>query len=176
MPTLSKPITVLITCTAVALAGAMAFLAWKRADDDVTSWKPTAEGFLAVETPCCTSASLWESLDDVRSEGQRARPATAQEVAEWLDQSPPPEHIDWIPDGFKQGYGIHFRMWTKGEVDRIYQDAMERVFVENADMEEILSGLDSEINPAVEYGDCNPYAGVAIPMHGLSLQDVLEKK
>ena len=95
--------------------------------------------------------------------------------AVWLEQNPPPEHLKWIPDGFKQGYGTHFRMWTKEKVDRIYRDAMERVFIEGADMEETLMGLDAEINPAVEYGDCNPYEGIEIPVHGLGLQELLEK-
>jgi hypothetical protein len=52
------------------------------------SWKAVAEGFLAVATPCCTEASLWDALDITTPDGQRARPASASEAARWLNQWP----------------------------------------------------------------------------------------
>jgi multiple sugar transport system substrate-binding protein len=94
----------------------------------------------------------------------------------WLQQSPAPEHMNYIPDGFAQGYGIHFRMWTKEEVDRIYRDRMERVFFEDVPVVEALNGLDAEMNEAVQYGDCNPYTGLQIPMHGLGMQDIIDRR
>ena len=52
------------------------------------SWKPAIEGFLAVATPCCYKASLWDDLDTATTDGQRARSATAAEAAEWLNEWP----------------------------------------------------------------------------------------
>jgi hypothetical protein len=56
------------------------------------SWKIHAEGLLAIPTPCCSEASLWESLDEVSEDGQRPRPATAVEAARWLNDWPYGDH------------------------------------------------------------------------------------
>lgn len=71
----------------VGLLCAIVFV-FTRPAQGAESWKPAAEGFLAVATPCCTEASLWEDLDTVTSDQQRARPATAAEAAEWLNEWP----------------------------------------------------------------------------------------
>jgi hypothetical protein len=52
------------------------------------SWSTGDEGFLAVATPCCSRASLWDSLDTVSPDGQRARPAVPAEAAGWLNEWP----------------------------------------------------------------------------------------
>lgn len=52
------------------------------------SWTAHAEGFLAVATPCCYRASLWDSLGDTTPDDQRARPASAAEAVRWLDDWP----------------------------------------------------------------------------------------
>ncbi len=62
------------------------FLFWRT--DEVKSWKTAVEGFVAVATPCCTEASLWDSLDELSADGQRARPASTPEAARWLDDWP----------------------------------------------------------------------------------------
>jgi hypothetical protein len=51
-------------------------------------WSKAHEGFLAVATPCCSEASLWDALDTTTADGQRARAASLEEVAEWLDLWP----------------------------------------------------------------------------------------
>ena len=51
-------------------------------------WVTAVEGFLAVATPCCTEVSLWGALDGTSSDGQRPRPATLVEAAQWLDAWP----------------------------------------------------------------------------------------
>jgi hypothetical protein len=56
--------------------------------EKVDSWNEAAEGFLAIATPCCTRASLWDALDTVTPDGQQARPASAAEAAQWLDDWP----------------------------------------------------------------------------------------
>lgn len=56
--------------------------------DAPKSWKPAAEGFLAVATPCCTEASLWDALDAALEDGQHARPASTAEAADWLNAWP----------------------------------------------------------------------------------------
>jgi hypothetical protein len=82
-----------ITIAVVALLLAVGFALSRRADtaesaDKAESWKPAIEGFLAVATPCCTKASLWDELDTVTADGQRARPASAAEAAQWLNDWP----------------------------------------------------------------------------------------
>ena len=52
------------------------------------SWSTVTEGFLAVATPCCDRASLWDALDTISADGQRARPASLAEAAQWLDEWP----------------------------------------------------------------------------------------
>jgi hypothetical protein len=76
-----------ITIVVWALVVAVGF-ALSRRTDEAESWKPAVEGFLAVGTPCCTEASLWDSLDEVIADGQRARPASAAEAAQWLNDWP----------------------------------------------------------------------------------------
>jgi hypothetical protein len=76
-----------VTVVAWALVVAVGFALSRRADK-AESWKPAVEGFLAVATPCCTEASLWDSLDEVTADGQRARPASAAEAAQWLNDWP----------------------------------------------------------------------------------------
>lgn len=75
-----------------AIAGALLVALWialeMREDESEGTWEAEVEGFLAVATPCCYRASLWESLDEVTADGQRARPATSAEAAEWLDTWP----------------------------------------------------------------------------------------
>lgn len=74
-----------------ALTFALAAIVWaakRMRPPDKETWYAAVEGFLAVAEPCCVRASLWESLDEVTSDGQRARPATAAEAAEWLNTWP----------------------------------------------------------------------------------------
>ena len=59
-----------------------------QSDPPAETWEAKTEGFLAVATPCCTRASLWEDLDATTPDGQKARPATAVEVIEWLNAWP----------------------------------------------------------------------------------------
>ena len=59
-----------------------------RTGSDEESWRPHAEGLLAVPTPCCTEATLWESLEQISHDEQRPKPATAEEAARWLNQWP----------------------------------------------------------------------------------------
>jgi len=70
-----------------ALLSAIVFIFTRPADGN-ESWKTATEGFLAVATPCCNNASLWEDLDTLTADQQRARPATAAEAAEWLNTWP----------------------------------------------------------------------------------------
>lgn len=66
---------------------AVGFALSKRVDEP-PSWKSAFEGFLGVATPCCTEATLWPTLDTVTDDGQRARPASAAEAAQWLNRWP----------------------------------------------------------------------------------------
>jgi len=76
-----------VTIVAGALLSAIGF-ALSRPADQPKSWKPVVEGFLAVPTPCCAKADLWDALETVTADGQRARPAFAAEAAQWLDDWP----------------------------------------------------------------------------------------
>jgi hypothetical protein len=57
-------------------------------DEKAAGWNVEAEGFLAIATPCCTRASLWDALDKTTPDDQRARPASAAEAAQWLNDWP----------------------------------------------------------------------------------------
>jgi hypothetical protein len=70
-----------------ALVLAVGFFLFGRTED-AKSWDAAVEGFLAVATPCCTEASLWNSLDEVTADRQRARPASTAEAARWLNDWP----------------------------------------------------------------------------------------
>jgi len=81
----------------VALAAVLAILggvvfavggALSNRGDKPESWTQPVEGFLAVATPCCSRASLWDALDAVTHDDQRARPASAAEAAQWLNDWP----------------------------------------------------------------------------------------
>lgn len=72
----------------VAIIGGVGFAvggALSNRGDKAESWTQSVEGFLAVATPCCSRASLWDALDAVTHDDQRARPASAAEAAQWLN-------------------------------------------------------------------------------------------
>jgi hypothetical protein len=76
---------------AVAIIGGVVFAlrgAPANRGDKAESWTQSVEGFLAVATPCCSRASLWDVLDAVTHDEQRARPASAVEAAQWLNDWP----------------------------------------------------------------------------------------
>jgi hypothetical protein len=77
----------LLPATTIAVGCAVFVIGFvlSQRDNDAPSWKSVADGFLAVPTPCCTEADLWNELDTTREDGQRGRPASAEEAAEWLD-------------------------------------------------------------------------------------------
>ena len=79
-----------VVVIALALIGALSAIgfALTRGSDGARSWKTHADGILAVATPCCSGASLWESLDTERDDGNRPRPANAEEAARWLNEWP----------------------------------------------------------------------------------------
>ena len=75
----------------VAIIGGVVFAlsgALSNRGDKAESWAQSVEGFLAVATPCCSRASLWDALDAVTHDDQRARPASAAEAAQWLNDWP----------------------------------------------------------------------------------------
>jgi hypothetical protein len=75
----------------VAIIGGIVFAlsgALSNRGDKAESWTQSVEGFLAVATPCCSRASLWDALDAVTPDDQRARPASAAEAAQWLNEWP----------------------------------------------------------------------------------------
>ncbi|MGB5813148.1 MAG: hypothetical protein WBG86_21620 [Polyangiales bacterium] len=77
---------------ALGLAGiaiaAIAAIVWANRAPDEETWQPATEGFLAVATPCCTEASLWDSLSTESPDHQRPRAATPAEAAAWLNTWP----------------------------------------------------------------------------------------
>ena len=80
---------VLVGLGLLILATAVGAWVWLRdAEPETETWQPAVEGFLAVATPCCEEASLWSDLSVETDDGQRGRPATAEETAVWLDTWP----------------------------------------------------------------------------------------
>jgi hypothetical protein len=123
-----KRISLVITLATVAALSAIVF-ALTRPRNDTKSWKTHAEGILAVPIPCCTEASLWESLDSVRDDGQRPRPANATESARWLNEWPYRSHDDSDAPAESPGIAIRnsevrcFGTPTGPEVPRAGDDA-----------------------------------------------------
>ena len=76
-------VVAIIAGAAFAIGGAL-----PNRDGKAESWTQPVEGFLAVATPCCSRASLWDALDVVTPDKQRARPASAAEAARWLNDWP----------------------------------------------------------------------------------------
>jgi len=87
METGNKRMIIALATVGAALVLAF-FLSSAEPKKKVASWKTETEGYLAVATPCCTEASLWDSLDTLTTDGQRARPATVAEAARWLNHWP----------------------------------------------------------------------------------------
>lgn len=90
MQHINKRMVLTVATVVVALILGVALALSNRGDTAVsaTSWKPRLEGILAVATPCCATASLWDDLDEVTADGQRARPASAVEAAQWINDWP----------------------------------------------------------------------------------------
>lgn len=78
----------IIAVTLVVMVGAaVAAFVW-RGSTRGERWRAEFEGLLAVPSPCCTEATLWDSIDQVTNDGQRPKPATAAEAALWLNTWP----------------------------------------------------------------------------------------
>ena len=62
---LDLSLVLLLLLITIAVGGALFAVgfALSRRADKADSWTTKVEGFLAVPTPCCTEASLWDSLD-----------------------------------------------------------------------------------------------------------------
>jgi len=80
MKTANKRVVVALAIIGGAVILAVG-IALTKPDEKAESWTPAAEGFLAIATPCCTQASLWDALDAVTPDEQHARPASAAEAA-----------------------------------------------------------------------------------------------
>ena len=87
MSTVTKRMIVALAAIGAALILAVG-IAWIMRGEKAASWNAAHEGFLAIATPCCTQASLWDALDTMTPDGQRARPASAAEAAQWLNDWP----------------------------------------------------------------------------------------
>ncbi|MEM9729416.1 MAG: hypothetical protein AAF997_12575 [Myxococcota bacterium] len=81
---------------------------WYRSQGETAGWHPSAEGFLAVATPCCEAASLWDDLRTETHDGQRGRAVTVSEAAAWLDTWPYREREDETTVG-AQGVAVALR-------------------------------------------------------------------
>ncbi len=87
MGTANKRIFVALAAIGAVLILAVGIVLTMRGEK-AESWNPAAEGYLAIATPCCTRASLWDALDTITPDDQRARPASAAEAAQWLNDWP----------------------------------------------------------------------------------------
>lgn len=86
--TMANKRAMIVAVIVIIVAGAAAaFLLLGRGTED-ERWRTEVEGLLAVPSPCCTDATLWDSIDQVTEDGQRPKPATAAEAALWLNTWP----------------------------------------------------------------------------------------
>jgi hypothetical protein len=79
-----QAIAVVIMLSVIAVVAATAIVQTEAEE----GWETGREGLLAVPYPCCTDATLWSSIDEVREDGQRPKPATAAEAAAWINTWP----------------------------------------------------------------------------------------
>lgn len=80
----------MVLVVALVVAGALLAIGFflARPRESKESWTTEFEGLLAVPSPCCTEATLWESIDAISEDGQRPKPATAEDAARWLNTWP----------------------------------------------------------------------------------------
>jgi len=83
-----RTILIIIALISLAAGAAAAFFFFDGRGGSGERWRTEVEGLLAVPSPCCTEATLWDSIEDVSDDGQRPRPATAEEAALWLNTWP----------------------------------------------------------------------------------------
>lgn len=79
--------------------------------------------------------------------------------------NPPPAHVNVFSDTYKHPYGIHFRMYRTLDAYNEYAKEIAPVFTGQATMETTLRSLNALLNASyVQYGSCNPYAGMHVPI------------
>ncbi len=79
--------------------------------------------------------------------------------------NPPPAHIKVMSDTYNHPYGIHFRQYRTLDAYNEYAKEIAPVFTGQATMETTLRSLNKLLNDSfVQYGSCNPYAGMQVPI------------
>jgi len=79
--------------------------------------------------------------------------------------TPPPAHVSVFPDTYKHPYGIHFRHYRSLDAYSEYSKEISQVFLGKASMETTLRSMNKLLNDSyVQYGQCNPYGGLQVPI------------
>jgi multiple sugar transport system substrate-binding protein len=85
---------------------------------------------------------------------------TAQEVF----VKDPNRHTQVFADAYKVPYGIHFRHDNTQRHYSEYGKAMGEVYAGRQNMADTLRAFTARVNNEVEYGACQPYKGMAVPI------------
>ena len=82
-----KSLAVGLAATGAALAVAAVITLVNR-DSDGESWQSDSEGFVAIASGGSAEIGLWKTLNTETPDGKPLRPASVDEVAQWLDAWP----------------------------------------------------------------------------------------
>lgn len=73
-------------------------------------------------------------------------------------------HVHVFADAYKVPYGIHFRHYHLSRHYGEYGTAINEVFAGTRGMSDMLNDFNRRVNQEVEYGNCLPYKGMAVPI------------
>ena len=76
----------------------------------------------------------------------------------------PNRHSQVFADAYKVPYGIHFRHDNTQRHYSEYGKEMGEVYAGRQNMTDTLKAFTARVNNEVEYGACQPYKGMAVPI------------
>jgi len=76
----------------------------------------------------------------------------------------PPNHVKVFQDVYNKPYGIHFRHHYTNDSWDIYAAAVNRIYGGETPLQGGLQEANRQMNEKIQYGDCQPYKGMTIPI------------
>ena len=76
----------------------------------------------------------------------------------------PPNHVKVFQEVYNKPYGIHFRHHFTNNSWDIYGAAVNRIYSGETPLQAGLQEANRQMNEKVQYGDCQPYKGLTIPI------------
>jgi ABC-type glycerol-3-phosphate transport system substrate-binding protein len=133
----------------------------------IVSGNPNEAAAASKQTDLAYNFLKWLAGTDVQTyfAQNKVEVPSLNAVKPMYASSPPPAHVNVFSDTYKHPYGIHFRMYRTLDAYNEYAKEIAPVFTGQASMETTLRSLNSLLNASfVQYGSCNPYAGMQVPI------------